>query len=163
MEPITVVIAGVTFKVTPRYAVGHVLTESEATGLNSALIDNVRNNIASKIKTAKKDTVDLPADEVAKLQAELDEYISTYEFSGRKTRASVDPVMKLAFKLAKILISQKFRLQNPPVDLKTVSEDWWEKNIPLVLDRHPEIIEEARRRHTQERQVASNLLDGLMD
>ena len=50
MQTHDVTIAGNVFAVPLRYAAGHVITEGEASALNQTLCENVRNNLAPKIK-----------------------------------------------------------------------------------------------------------------
>lgn len=58
------------------FVAGHPCTEGEAEALNQLLRENVRNNVAGKIKAGKVDFVTQPM---------VDEYVTDYEFGVRAT------------------------------------------------------------------------------
>ena len=51
-----ITIAGQTFAVLQPYAEGHTITEAEAKALNQVRAENVRNNMAGKVKAAAEGT-----------------------------------------------------------------------------------------------------------
>jgi len=107
----TITIQSVPFKVSPRYAAGHVLKENEASTLNQTLFENLRNNFAGRVADAKSENGDgtpLSADAVASLQQQLDDYASDYEFGVRRGGGGVrgDPVRTLAMNIAREQIRQ---------------------------------------------------------
>ena len=65
------------------YAEGSVLQANEAEALNQTLTENLRNNFATRLRqrqdeAAQEGTTYEP--DMGELQAEFDEYVSTYEF-----------------------------------------------------------------------------------
>ena len=99
-----VTIADNTFKIPAPYAAGHVVTAGEAAALNQTLAENVRNNFASRVKAGLVGTPrieasgDKPAKEAVppnstqeELQAEIDKYVTEYEFGVGSVRTT-DPV-----------------------------------------------------------------------
>lgn len=160
MEPITITIAGVGLKITPKFLAGHVLTENEALGLNSALIDNIRNNFAGTVKKLKGEDESVPPEKIPELQTALDTYVESYEFSPRRTpKESLDPITKMAYSLAREAI--KAALRQKGIDQKSLPEAWWDDNIPKVLESKPELMEEAKRRYAAQKAMASSLLDSM--
>jgi hypothetical protein len=94
-----VTIAGEVFKIAPKYDVGHILTDNEASTLNQTFFENIRNNMAGRVKDAKeKGDFDLDL-----MQDEVTQYASEYEFGARRGGGGVvrDPVEAEALKLVK--------------------------------------------------------------
>lgn len=99
-----VTIAGEVFKIAPKYDAGHVLTDNEASTLNQTFFENIRNNMAGRVKDAKeKDDFDLDL-----MQDEISKYANEYEFGARRGGGGIprDPVMAEAVKLAKRAIGK---------------------------------------------------------
>lgn len=94
----TITIAGIQFTVPQPYAAGHTVTEGEAAALNQTFAENIRNNMAKKVKDGSAD------------QAAITEYAAGYTFTvagvGASTSARVtDPVEREARRLAKVYIT----------------------------------------------------------
>jgi hypothetical protein len=90
-----ITVEGEVFTVQPRYAEGHSLSEAEAHALNITLFNNIRNNMASRVRTAKKNghySFDA-------MQATLTNYVAAYEFGVKQPRPSKDPIRVEAVKL----------------------------------------------------------------
>lgn len=102
--PVTSIqIAGESFNVPQPYTAGHVLTANEASSLNQTYAENVRNNMASKVK-AHKEAGTFAADV---FQGTVDDYCDSYEF-GQRTGSgrSGDPVKTEAMSITRDLIRQ---------------------------------------------------------
>ena len=102
--PVTSIqIAGESFNVPQPYTAGHVLTANEASSLNQTYAENVRNNMASKVK-AHKEAGTFAADV---FQGTVDDYCDSYEF-GQRTGGgrSGDPVKTEAMSITRDLIRQ---------------------------------------------------------
>lgn len=87
-----ITIAGTIFEIALPYAAGHVLTDGEAKALNQTFCENVRNNMAKKVKDEGATAEDVAA------------YAAGYEFtitSGGGGSRTVDPVEREAKRLAK--------------------------------------------------------------
>jgi hypothetical protein len=99
----SIVIAGETFTVPQPYGAGHVLTSNEASAMNQVFAENVRNNLASKVKALKE--AGTFASDV--FQGTVDDYTNDYEF-GQRTGGgrSGDPVQAEAMSIARDLIRQ---------------------------------------------------------
>lgn len=96
-------IAGESFNVPQPYTAGHVLSANEASSLNQTYAENVRNNMASKIK-ALKEAGTFAADV---FQGTVDDYTAEYEF-GQRTGGgrSGDPVQTEAMAITRDLVRQ---------------------------------------------------------
>ncbi len=102
-------IQGVDFEIDSPYSEGYKLKSNEASAMNQLLAENVRNNLASIVRNAKlkaagwddakikaskveqmtpaAEGVTLSDDEIADLQSQIDEYVTSYEFGVRTGRA----------------------------------------------------------------------------
>jgi hypothetical protein len=99
VEQIT--IQGQTFNVPVRYEEGHELTAGEASALNQTYHENIRNNVAVKIR--KGETVE---------QSFVDEYALAYQFGVRASGGggvSRDPVMSRAMVIARNKIKETLK------------------------------------------------------
>jgi hypothetical protein len=96
MSHTEITIAGETHRVIQPYEEGHVLSVAEAQALNQTYAENIRNNMAPKLK-AHKDAGTYDAD---LFQSEVDAYTETYVFGFRPSRTG-DPVMREALAIAK--------------------------------------------------------------
>ena len=94
-----ITIAGQSFVVNLRYIAGHILTEGEAAALNQTFCENVRNNMAKKVKDGAG-------------QDEVTGYANEYEFTVAgvaSERKVVDPIEREARKIARVLVADKVR------------------------------------------------------
>lgn len=107
-----ITIQGKTFSCPEIFKEGHVCTAAEAGALNQLLVENTRNNFATRLKdfAEGKEGVTEPT------QADFDEYVSEYEFGARRTssgvRTPVDPVEKEAFDLAVAAVKAQLAKKN---------------------------------------------------
>jgi len=161
----TVTIQGFNFSVADRYAEGHTLDAIEASVLNQTLRENIRNNFASTVKAAKEAAEATSAEvDVADLQSQLDDYVSDYSFQRKTTRsprASADPVLREATKIAKAKVTEALKRKN--IEKADLPEGKFDNYVAQVLERDTSIMEEARRRVNAEREIAMETVEDLLD
>ncbi len=120
-----IIIAGGEFTIPQPFEAGHVCTEGEARALNQLLAENVRNNMAAKVKAGTA-----TADDVLT-------YAKDYEFSVASVpQAKLDPVENECRKLARAAI--KAELGKQGVKLEQVDEGALAEEI-LRVAAMPEI------------------------
>lgn len=144
----SITIQGEEFEVSQPYAEGHTCSEAEAKALNQTRAENIRNNMAAKIKAALKEagtTTDaegkevqnpLPDSVMADLVAEVADYDASYEFTLASVgggRASRDPIEIEATKIAKASIVASLKAQGRT--LKSVTHDEAGNEIEGGADR----------------------------
>lgn len=161
MEQIT--IAGKAFNVPVRYEEGHELTAGEASALNQTYHENIRNNMAKKVKEADEaGTLDLAA-----MQATIDAYANDYQFGVRAAGTGVtrDPVMSEAMRIAKKQIAELLKKSGKKVgdyEVEAIN-----KAAKALLDKSPEIMDLAKQRVAEQQSLASadlgDLLSGLTE
>lgn len=156
MEQIT--IAESLFNVPVRYEEGHELTAGEASALNQTYHENIRNNLAKKVKEAKEaGTFD-----VAAFQATVDAYAAEYQFGVRTagTGATRDPVMAEAMRIAKKQLAELIKKSGKKMtDYETSAIN---ESAKKLLDRTPEIMELAKQRVAEQQALASSDLGDLL-
>lgn len=120
-----IIIAGGEFTIPQPFEAGHVCTEGEARALNQLLAENVRNNMAAKVKAGTATADDVLA------------YAKAYEFSVASVpQAKLDPVENECRKLARAAI--KAELGKQGVKLEQVDEGALAEEI-LRVAAMPEI------------------------
>src|SRR5688572_11651852 len=93
-------VAGRDFTCPQPFAEGYALRANEASALNQLLCENLRNNVAGKLKVKEGEAP------VEFTQEQFDEYAAAYEFGVRGTRggggeAKLSPVEREARKIAR--------------------------------------------------------------
>lgn len=156
-----ITIAGETFSVPQPYAEGHVLTANEAGALNQVFAENVRNNLASKVKEAKE----AGAFDALEFQATVDAYTSSYEFgvrSGGGGRVG-DPVQAEALDIARDIVRDSLRKKGYKLaDVKAAQITELAKGVLAKGNATSEaILEQARQRVEARRAIADIELDSL--
>jgi hypothetical protein len=166
-------VQGLTFSMPQPFVAGPIeLTEGEASALNQTLAENLRNNFAAKIR-AKLDEyrkannlaedADVGVDVLDKeqLDTEFAAYANEYEFGvrtgGGGPRVPADPIGKEAHRIAWDRV--KAALQKKNIGLNTVTKEQKASFISQVLEKYPEIKEEAQRRVEATSQIAAADLD----
>ena len=92
-----ITIAGKEFEVSQPFAEGHALTAGEARAMNQVFAENIRNNMAMKVKAGADQSV-------------VTEYANSYVFSiasGAGSAVRLDPVEREALRLAKDLLKAR--------------------------------------------------------
>ena len=151
-------IAGVSFRLTPRYSEGHRLDAAEANALNLVMYENIGRNFRARVEKAQEEAgVDgLPAEVHSDLQSEFSTYFSSYRF-GLGSSAAIDPIERLARKLAKEAIMAALRKQGK----EPKSTDWLEDQISRNLDNNSRFMDTARQRIAEQNIAANEVLAGF--
>lgn len=149
----SVKISGQIFTVPLPFKVGHTCTVGEASSLNQALTENVRNNNAKAVTTASEDKEN-PFDQ-AKAQAGIDAYIKGYEF-GQRRSATADPVEKEALDIARELVRNALRKKN--VKLSSVTAAQLTEQARKAVADNPQITVHARKRIKERDKLAADIL-----
>ena len=143
------------FKIPKPFIEGHQCTGAEAGVLNQILAENVRNNLAQRVKKAvEENTFDQ-----ASMQGEIDQYIEEYEFGVRRGRGPTDPVEREALNIAKEHVKEALRTAGYKLadvetgDINRLAED--------VVAENPDITKEAERRVKGRGKIAAINLAGL--
>lgn len=136
----SVTISGLEFTVPQPFTEGHVVNANEASALNQLLIENTRNNFASRIKKAQEKGEDLPE------QADLDAYVSGYEFGVRSATTS-DPIQIEAREIVlphvkKAILSAGGKISDHTVKQLMEKCDEVIANNPHVLDEAAAIVKQ---------------------
>lgn len=165
-SPKEITIAGKTFSVLQPYDAGHTLTEAEAKALNQVRAENIRNNMASKVKAAYEGTAkegEPTAETIAKAVADYD---SSYEFTlasvGGGKRAT-DPIEIEALSIARSMFADhvKAKLKATVKAVKEkIGEDTYNAKIAEIAARD-EVVKEAKRRVKARQAAAESALDGM--
>jgi hypothetical protein len=155
-----ITIQGITFVIPAPYHTGYVVTAAEAAALNQTYAENLRNNFAKSVKAAAEAGADV---DVESLQAQLTEYASTYEFQGRRRSVAtpIDPVARESYKIAKAAVVEA--LQKRSIKVKDLPEGKLDALIAGLIEKNPEITEEARRRVAVTTEATSDLFDSILD
>lgn len=164
------------FTVTLPYAEGHSLNAAEASVLNQTRVENVRNNLNSKLKAMKEahektapgtpfPGVDVDAgitdgdDKGKTLRQLLQGYSDIYEFGVRNIKSAepVDPVEREAFKLARETIGAQLKANN--IKVKDLDPDAYEQAIAALAGSDADIRKEAQRRVKVANDIGKTQLD----
>ena len=157
------VVSGHTFSVPVPYAEGHTINAAEAHTLNQTRIENVRNNLNARFAKAVKEHGEaIPAAVLETLLAEGQTYAHEYTFNGTSRlgpRANLNPVEAAAHKIAKELIAAHLRQKK--IAIKDLPEGKLEELVKSLLEKRPDILEEAQRRVDAAKVLGTQLLEGL--
>lgn len=159
MDTKEITIAGSVFPVSQPYAEGHVVTLAEAKALNQVRAENIRNNMASKVKAATESPTDeCNASNIAALVAAYDaEYQFTLASVGGGKR-SVDPVEVEALKIARALLSEALKTKG--ISITKLPEEVRNAKIAEISESDA-VLKEARKRVEARKKQAADLLEGL--
>jgi len=161
-----ITIAGQTFAVLQPYAEGHTITEAEAKALNQVRAENVRNNMASKVKAAAEGT----AKEGEPTADNIVDFVSAYDAAYVFTLASVgggrkstDPTEVEALKIARGIFADFVASKKLTVKAvrEKIGEDAYEAKLAEIALRD-EVVKEAKRR-VKARQASAEEAMGDLD
>lgn len=144
-----ITIAGQSFDIgEDPFTEGHVLTANEAKHLNQTRAENIRNNMAKKVKELAEKGEDATAIVL--------EYASQYDFSSavRSTRTPVDPVEKEALRLAKEQLRAAISAKGYKV--KDFPKDQFDARAEELAQRE-DFIKAAKKSLAEKRKVAESL------
>lgn len=161
-----ITIAGAQFSVLQPYSAGHAITEAEAKALNQVRAENIRNNMASKVKAAAEGTSkegEPTAADIAKFVADYDAaYVFTLASVGGGRRPT-DPAEVEALKIARGIFADFCAGKKLTVKAvrEKIGEDAYEAKIGEIAER-PEVVKEAKRR-VKDRQASAEAAMGDLD
>lgn len=149
-------VAGHVLNIVQPYTEGHTVTAGEAQALNQILAENVRNNLAKKIK--EMDEADAYDEDAAQLL--VDEYVDEYEMGvrgGGGGGRTVDPVRKEAMAITVPLVKDAVKKKHG--SLKGVKIKDINAKAASIIDnhehpRHAEIWARAKERVEAQREIA---------
>ena len=142
-----ITVQGLKFEVSTPFAEGHTCTEAEAKALNQVRAENIRNNMARKVKDAT-DThgKNLPDEVVQSLHNQFAEYDQNYEFTlanvGGGSR-TLDPVEREAQAIARSAIRTQAKKEGRRI-LKKDEEPTKEGDI--TKERFDELVAQVAAR-----------------
>ena len=155
-----ITVQGLTFEAPQPYKAGvRELTEGEASALNQTLAENLRNNFAPHVKKAVEEfrkanglaeDADIGVDQLDhdSLSEAFDKYADEYEFGIRRVgggvRAPANPVEREAVRIATGKVREA--LKKKGLKLDSVSKEKMAEFVKHVLEKYPDIREEAKRR-----------------
>jgi peptidoglycan/xylan/chitin deacetylase (PgdA/CDA1 family) len=150
----SIVIQGEAFSCPQPYSAGHVLTEAESRALNQVFSENIRNNLAGKVKEAKE------KGNLQEVLPTLTEYAANYSFAlpGQTERRSVDPYEREARSIARESI--KAHLAAKGRKIKDVDAEKLEAKIDELAARE-DILKLARKRVNEKKKVVELTVEGL--
>lgn len=157
----TITIAGHSFSVPNRYEEGHELTANEASALNQTYHENLRNNFAKKVESAKNGADRVPDEKLADLQTELDKYAEDYEFGVRTGGGGTrDPVMAEAMRIAREKIFE--HLKKKGKKRKDIESSAITEAAKKLIDKTPAILALAKQRVEETQAAAASELDSVV-
>jgi hypothetical protein len=143
-----VTIQGAIFNVSQPFAAGHTLTEIEAKVLNQTRTENVRNNVAKRIKELLEAGNN---DDAAKVVAEYD---AEYEFTSPREggSAKMDPLEKEALKIAKEALRAKIKAAGRKVAEDDVTKEQFEEAAAKIAEQE-DVIKAAKKRLSDQAKI----------
>lgn len=137
MQTQTITIQGVEFTIGAPYSAGHVLTAGEASALNQLRGENIRNNFAGKMKSAKDKGETIPG------QTELAKYDAEYVFGVRSAAGPrLDPVERKARQLAAVEVEKLIKSKG--LKKAALPEGKFDELVSAFLDKYPAFREKAK-------------------
>lgn len=148
----SITIQGVDLSVPAPFEEGHACSANEASALNQLLSENLRNNMAAKVKQLQESDADVDA-----IQAALDEYAGTYEFGVRRGGGgrTADPVMAAAMEIARSKVKDAIRAKG--MSIKDVGAEKITELAKQAIEANPEIKERAEQIVAMHNEVVSEL------
>jgi hypothetical protein len=146
------------FTVPVLFAAGHVLTEGEAASLNQTLRENVRNNLAARLKPGKDNAAPKGLS-----QADVDAYVTEYEFGARRGggggEAGFSPVERKARSIAREKVKEALAKRGQTLNLKTDEGKATMEKLVSQVAAKPEIVKEAEKQLKAVEKIALDDLD----
>ena len=154
-----ITIKGENFTVPAPYSEGHTLTEAEANVLNQTLAENLRNNFAGVVTSAKEEAEKNGTElDLGALQGQLEEYITEYEFGARRSSGpALNQTDKIAISMAREQV--KKALVNAGKNVKDYSAEQITELAKAAVEKHPHFRELAKQQIDLKKQAGAELLD----
>lgn len=161
----TITIQGLEFDINQPYAAGHTVTEAEAKALNQVRAENIRNNTARLIASAKSEHGDeLPPHIQDELRARVAEYDASYEFnlSNAGTGRTLDPVERKALEIARTAVREQAKREGRKI-LKEGAERTTDSDITreefqakvAEVAELPKVIKLAKKRVKEDEELGA--------
>ena len=159
-------IQGSVFSVPLRYAQGHVLTDGEASALNQTFCENVRNNVAPRIK---KEQDEGKAVDQEVWQQKVTEYAQSYEFGVHAIQTRLDPldaeIKRIALSTVKEALRAGIASKNPNFTGKAKDYqdqlEGWANDLINHPQKGPAVRKMAERNLKDKRSVAASLFESI--
>ena len=113
------------------FAEGHVCTQNEANALNQLLAENVRNNIAGKLKNGSDIS-----------QEDFDAYVASYDF-GVRAVVTKDPVEKIMRELVEAKINQQLAAKG--LSKKSMETEKYNEAVEKAIEANREVLQARAR------------------
>lgn len=147
-----ITVAGVAFDISMPFAEGHVCTAAQARALNQTRSENIRNNFAPRVKKAKGDAAEVPADALKALGKEFKTYEGEYKFTmASGTSRVTDPLEKETLSVARALFVGK--LKEAGIMVKDYDAEKMAEKVAEVAEM-PEVIAQAKKRLAERAKIA---------
>jgi hypothetical protein len=157
-------IQGSVFSVPLRYSAGHVLTEGEAVSLNQTFCENIRNNLAPRIKKVLDEGKEMVHDE---WQAEVSKYAQTYEFGERQVSLRLDPLDAEIKRIAMAIVKEALRAGIAEKKFTGKAKDYadqldgWVDSLIADPVKGAAVRKQAERNLKDKRNAAASLFDSI--
>jgi hypothetical protein len=151
-------IAGVKFAIPQPFVPGMTIDQGAAHALNQLIRENVRNNLASRLKPAKE------GEEAKGLtQEDVDAYVAEYQFGatrgGGGGERGLTPVERKARTIAREKVKVALAAKNIKLDLKTEAGKAKMEELVSTVAAKPEIIKLAEKQLRDTEKVSMDELD----
>lgn len=124
-----ITINGAEYRVPQPFSEGHTCSAGEAHALNQTLAENIRNNMASKLKKGLEGDA----------QQYIDDYVKDYEFAlpgERQRSAPTDPIEAEAYSAAKKRVVAQLKSKGHKI--ADIPEEQLDTLVTQVLAKYPE-------------------------
>ena len=160
-----ITIAGQTFAVLQPYTTGHSITEAEAKALNQVRAENIRNNMASKVKAAFDGSAKDGEPTQDTIAAYVAEYDAGYEFTLASVgggKRSTNPNEVEALRIARGIFADWATSKKLTVKAikEKIGEEAYDAKVAEIAERE-DVVKEAKRRVKQRQAAAESAMDGL--
>lgn len=141
MDTASVTIAGKVFTLPMPYEEGHELSAGEANALNQLFHENVRNNLASKVKAGEID------------QEGVSAYAQEYKFGeGRK----LDPIEAESISIALTAVKNKIRAGGGKLTEYTAAQ--LRELAERAIEQNPQIVDLAKKRVKEQQELGQLIM-----
>ena len=161
MSTKTIVIQGVSVDITVPYTAGHALTEGEAKALNQVRAENIRNNMAAKVKEIKADAEELSQEQLSAIAAAVAEYDAAYEFTLASTGGgsrTTDPLEVECRAIARQLVSNAVKAKG--LKLKDYPKESFDAKVAEVMELE-QVVAAAKERLKKKSKLAEAAASAL--